>query len=219
MKKLILALDCSLRWTNVAISMNGEILVSERLDLGRRQAAELPEIVKSALSRAGYSFGQIGLIAVTNGPGYFTGIRVGVSYAAALAYGLGVQVAPVSTLRMLAQKNAPTLVAVYAGRERVYAASFGCEEELPTGEYKKDEIEGWLFAHRDAEVVSDAPEKTFLPDFLPRLGREVTQVLPDASEAARIAWNHPDSAVHPMELRASYHRSPVTQAGILAAAE
>ncbi|MCL2009947.1 MAG: tRNA (adenosine(37)-N6)-threonylcarbamoyltransferase complex dimerization subunit type 1 TsaB [Synergistaceae bacterium] len=211
MGKLILALDCSLRLTNVAVFLDGGVLISESLDLGRRQAAELPVIVKNAFSDAGRSFDQVGLLAVTNGPGYFTGIRVGVSYAAALAYGLGVKVAPVSSLHMLAGSSAertPVLAAVYAGRERVYAASFGCEDGLPVGEYGKDEIERWLLGHENAEVISDAPEKTFLPDL--GLGRKVSPVRPDASEAARIAWLNPASAVHPMELRVSYHRSPLT---------
>ena len=213
MENSILALDCSLRWTNVAVFQGGDILVSERLDIGRRQAAELPIIVKNALSDAGRSFGQVGLLAVTNCPGYFTGIRVGVSYAAALAYGLGVKVAPVSTLHMLAGLHArtPVLVAVYAGRERVYAASFGCfgcgdRVKLPTGEYGQDEIEKWLLEHKDAELVSDDPEKTFFPS----LGREALTVCPDASEVARIAWLNPDTAVNPMELRVSYHRGPLT---------
>lgn len=208
MEKLILALDCSLRWTNVAVFLGGDVLISERLNIGRRQAAELPIIVKNALSGAGRSFDQVGLLAVTNGPGYFTGIRVGVSYAAALAYGLGVKVVPVSTLHMLAgsqEKHTPVLVAVYAGQERVYAASFGCAGGLPTGEYIKSEIESWLLKHEDAEVVSDDPDKTFLPN----LGRPVVPIYPDASEVARIAFRHPDTAVHPMELRASYHRSPL----------
>ena len=206
MEKLILALDCSLRWTNVAVSLGGDVLVSESLDIGRRQAAELPSIINNALSDAGYSFAQVGLVAVTNGPGYFTGIRVGASYAAALAYGLGVKITPVSTLHMLASQRAgPVLVVVYAGRERAYAASFGCEDALPAGEYKQDEIERWLNGHEDAEVVSDDPGRTFLPD----LGREVSQVRPDASEVARIAWRSPDDAVHPTELRVSYHRSPL----------
>jgi len=181
-------------------------LVSERHDIGRRQAAELPLIVKSALFSVKRSFDQIGLLAVTNGPGYFTGIRVGASYASALAYGLGIEVAPVSTLHMLASSLTgpmPVLVVVYAGRERVYAASFGCEDELPTGEYKKDEIERWLSEHEDVQMISDDPEKTFLQQ-----GR-VLQVHPDASSVARIAWSSPDTAVHPMKLRVSYHRSPL----------
>jgi len=199
----------------VAVFSGGDVLISERLDIGRRQAAELPLIVKNALSGAGRPFDQVGLIAVTNGPGYFTGIRVGVAYSAALAYALGVKVAPVSTLHMLAnsqteqtfKERTPVLVAVYAGQERVYAASFGCEEgkeKLPAGEYKKDEIERWLFRHGNAEVVSDDPEKAFLP----HLGRKVTLVRPDASEVARIAWQFPGAAVHPMELRATYYRDP-----------
>jgi len=188
--------------------MNGNTLISERLDIGRRQAAELPVIVKNALSEAGYSFGQVGLLAVANGPGYFTGIRIGVAYAAALAYGLGVKVAPVSTLHMLAGsqlKKTPVLAAVYAGQERVYAASFGSDDALPAGEYKKDDIEKWLNRHENAEVVSDDPEKAFLP----HLGRKVTLTRPDASEVARIAWHSPETAVHPMNIRVAYHRDPL----------
>ena len=206
MGKLILALDCSLRWTNVAVLLGGDVLISECRDIGRRQAAELPLIVKDALSSVGRSFEQVGLLAVTNGPGYFTGIRVGVSYAAALAYGLGTQVAPVSTLHMLANsliELTPVLVVVYAGREHVYAASIGCEDGLPVGEYKKDEIERWLACH-NAKVVSDDPEKSFLP----YLGQEVFALQPNAAEVARIAWLSSDTAVNPMELRISYHRDP-----------
>jgi len=195
-----------LRWTNVAVSLSGDVLVSERHDIGRRQASELPAIVKSALSAVGCTFGQVGLLAVTHGPGYFTGIRIGVSYAAALAYGLGTKVAPVSTLHMLAnsqEKSTPVLAVVYAGREHVYAASFGCEDGLPVGEYKKDEIERWLACH-NAKVVSDDPEKSFLP----YLGQEVFALQPNAADVARIAWLSPDTAVNPMELRISYHRDP-----------
>ena len=128
MKDLILALDCSLRWTNVAVFADGGVLLSKCLDIGRRQAAELPLVVEGALKETGRAFSDIGLVAVTNGPGYFTGIRVGAAYAAALAYGLGVKIAPVSTLHMLAYprvlQSQPVLALVYAGRESVYAASF-----------------------------------------------------------------------------------------------
>jgi len=211
MEKLILALDCSLRWTNAAVFMGGATLISERFDIGRRQAAELPVIVKNALSETGHSFEHIGLLAVTNGPGYFTGIRIGVAYAAALAYALDVKVAPVSTLHMLAHPQirqalkTPVLAAVYAGQERVYAASFGSDNELPAGGYKKNDIEKWLGTHENAEIVSDDPEKAFLP----HLGRKITLVRPDAAEVAHIAWQSPETAVHPMNIRVSYHRDPL----------
>ena len=216
MGNLILALDCSLRWTNVAVFLDGAALVSERLDIGRRQAAELPGVVKNALAKAGYSFEHISLVAVTNGPGYFTGIRIGAAYAAALAYGLGIKVVPVSTLQMLKGQKDKTLVTVYAGQERVYAESFGYENNLPVGEYTMEGIVKWLDGDTDAPeaadvakiaevtIISDDPEKAFLP----RLGREITLVRPDAAEVARAAWLSPGNAVDPMKLRVAYHREP-----------
>ena len=165
---IILALDCSLRWTNVSVFAD-DLCVSRRLDIGRRQAAELPLIVEHVLEETNRALSDIGLIAVTNGPGYFTGIRVGASYAAALAYGLNVKVAPVSTLYMLAYpfilQSQPVLVLVYAGKRRVYAASFGrpspLDAELPEGEYEGGRLEEWFCenpARKKLLLVSDDPK-------------------------------------------------------------
>ena len=206
MTDLILALDCSLRLTNVAVSSGGGVLVSERLDIGRRQAGELPLIVERVLSDAGFAFRDIGLLAVTNGPGYFTGIRVGVSYAAALAYGLGVRVVPVSTLHMLAYSHTlrltPVLAVVYAGQKRVYAASFGCICDLPAGEYGEDAIGDWLSHHEDVAIISDDPQKIF------DVPGPVQRILPDAAVVARIARCSGEMAVSPLALKVFYHRNP-----------
>ncbi|MDR1978336.1 MAG: tRNA (adenosine(37)-N6)-threonylcarbamoyltransferase complex dimerization subunit type 1 TsaB [Synergistaceae bacterium] len=223
MSDLILALDCSLRWTNVAVLRDGDIFASKRLDIGRRQAAELPLVVESALSEANGAFGDVGLVAVTNGPGYFTGIRVGASYAAALAYGLGVKVAPVSTLHMLAYshilQSRPVLALVYAGRGRAYAASFGCARhlniaDLPAGEYGGDQLAAWLSSRegpgwKDVFLVSDDPGKA-VENLWPTPPQPVLQAPPDASVVAKIAWNARESGdvVSPMELKIFYHRDP-----------
>ncbi|MDR1377339.1 MAG: tRNA (adenosine(37)-N6)-threonylcarbamoyltransferase complex dimerization subunit type 1 TsaB [Synergistaceae bacterium] len=221
MKELILALDCSLRWTNVAVFADGGTLVSKHLDIGRRQAAELPLVVEGALKEARCAFGDVGLVAVTNGPGYFTGIRVGASYAAALAYGLGVKLAPVSTLYMLAYpgvlRSQPTLVLVYAGKGRVYAASFGCVQpwnDLPPGEYEGGQLDAWISSREDSGrnllLVSDDPQKAAENSGL--TSREISQASPDASIVAEIVWraqkSNASTVVSPMELKISYHRNP-----------
>ena len=210
MSDLILALDCSLRWTNVAVLMDGDVLVSECLDIGRRQAAELPLVVERLLTAARHGFKDIDLLAVTNGPGYFTGIRIGVSYAAALAYALGKRIVPVSTLQMLAYgsilESRPVLAAVYAGKERLYAASFGCVSGLSAGEYRHEELEQWLrAAPPELVIMSDDPEKA---TETANLSCPVLQALPDASIVARIAYREHNTAVSPMDLRIAYHRAP-----------
>jgi tRNA threonylcarbamoyladenosine biosynthesis protein TsaB len=238
MKNLILALDCSLRRTNAAVFLGsadggreGELLASESLDIGRRQATELPVAAERVLAAAGRRFDEVGLVAVTNGPGYFTGLRVGVSYAMGLAYGLKIDVVPVSTLYMLACPRAeagePVLALAYAGQGRVYAASFGCDDgdggkNLPAGEYDLAALESWLscracHAGQKTAIVSDDPQKIaqalklnqeLNPEAVQILGLPVLTSHPDAAAAARIAWRTRESAVAPMALRISYLREP-----------
>ena len=80
----LLAVDCSMRITGVALSECGKAVASESLDLGRRQSEELPLMAERLLSGVGWSWSDIGFVAVTNGPGYFTGIRVGAAWASAI---------------------------------------------------------------------------------------------------------------------------------------
>lgn len=209
MKDLLLALDCSLRWTNAAVFRDGNVLASERLDIGRRQAAELPATAERALRHAGGVLNDVGTIAVTTGPGYFTGLRVGAAWAAALAYGLKIEIVPVSTLRMLAYSHIlearPVLSVVYAGHGFVYAASFGCDNDLPAGEYTGIALEERLNGRQDILIVSDDPERACSAI---DLKRPVVQTLPDAAIVARIADSDRGAAIPPMALRISYHRAP-----------
>lgn len=207
----ILALDCSLRLTGVAVGRGGTILACESLDLGRRQAAELPLVAERALSAAGLGFADVGLVAVAGGPGYFTGIRVGVAYAVALAYGLGVRVVPVSSLEMLAASHPnpsgqEVLAVVYAGRGFVYAASFGAGTEgLPQGEYGGGALRAWVGEHPGAVAVSDDPDRAASAA---GLDFPILEVRPDVARAAELAWLRRASAVPPAEVRASYCRAP-----------
>lgn len=205
----ILAVDCSLRLTCAALAEGGRVLASEALDLGRRQAAELPLMVERLLRGVGWGWGDIGLLAAANGPGYFTGIRVGAAYASALAYGLGVLLVPVSSLEALALAGGMeggTLVLVYAGRNSVYSASFDCGDPLEQGEYRGSEISAWLASHEGIPIVSDSPERA-----AGALGWEAERILPvrpDAAALARAAWRARDRAIPPAELRPAYCRAP-----------
>ena len=207
----MLAVDCSLRITGVALAQEGKAVASESLDLGRRQSAELPLMAERLLAEAGWTWSDIGLVAVTNGPGYFTGIRVGAAWASALAYGLGVPVAPVSPLEMLAKSvegEGGVLSLVYAGRGAVYAASFRCGNPLEQGEYKGPEVAAWLEGREGIAIVSDdaARASSALGVELPA---RILEVRPDVARAAEIAWARREDAVSPMKLRLSYCRSPV----------
>jgi len=70
--------------------------------MNRGQAERLAPMVREAAVQAGVSFEQIDRVAVTTGPGSFTGVRVGLSFARALALSLGKPCIGVSTLEALA---------------------------------------------------------------------------------------------------------------------
>lgn len=97
---LALALDCAVSGLGVAVVRDGACLASLREE-GRDQAARLLPAVASVLRDAGVSRHELSLIAVTIGPGSFTGVRVGLAAARGLAVGLGVPLAGLSTTSVL----------------------------------------------------------------------------------------------------------------------
>lgn len=102
---IILSLDTAMNGCGVGLYDAGapQRSVSRYVPMLRGQAEALLPLVQEVLGEAGYTFADIGLIAVTIGPGAFTGLRVGLSAARSLALALDVPLAGVTTLEALAQ--------------------------------------------------------------------------------------------------------------------
>jgi tRNA threonylcarbamoyladenosine biosynthesis protein TsaB len=99
---IVLALDTALDACSVAIARDDAVLanLSERMQRG--QAERLAPMAREAADAAGVSFSELDCVAVTTGPGSFTGVRVGLSFARALALALSKPCIGVSTLEALA---------------------------------------------------------------------------------------------------------------------
>jgi tRNA threonylcarbamoyladenosine biosynthesis protein TsaB len=97
---LVLGLDCAISGLGVAVVRDGACLASLREE-GRDQAAGLLPAVASVLRDSGQNRSELSLIAVTVGPGSFTGVRVGLAAARGLAVGLGVPLAGLVTTSVL----------------------------------------------------------------------------------------------------------------------
>src|SRR5690606_9789500 len=72
------------------------------IDLGKGHAEHIMAIIGEALERAGLGYDAVGAVAVSVGPGSFTGVRVGVAAARGLALALKIPAIGVSTLEALA---------------------------------------------------------------------------------------------------------------------
>jgi hypothetical protein len=101
----------------------------------------------------------------------------------------------------------PVLAVVYAGQRYLYAASYGCGEDLPAGEYEGQKLESWLSRHEKVTVVSDNPQKAVATSGL-SCAPHIEQAFPDASIVAWIAWRAKETAISPMKLKISYCRDP-----------
>jgi tRNA threonylcarbamoyl adenosine modification protein YeaZ len=112
----VLALDTTLAACGVAVLRGDAVLVRRQAVLGRGQAEALLPMVRDAMAEAALPFAAVQLVAVTVGPGTFTGIRSG------LAAAIGCPCAGVTTTAALAAAvpDRPLLVAVDALKDEVY---------------------------------------------------------------------------------------------------
>ena len=96
----MLAFDCAVTGLSVAVVRDGVQLASHREE-GRDQAARLLPAIAETLRAAGVERREVSLLAVTVGPGSFTGVRVGLAAARGLAVGLGIPLAGLPTTSVL----------------------------------------------------------------------------------------------------------------------
>ncbi|CAN7563777.1 tRNA (adenosine(37)-N6)-threonylcarbamoyltransferase complex dimerization subunit type 1 TsaB [Pararhizobium sp. LjRoot235] len=129
---IVLAIDTAGTGCFAAVfdSTNDNVLASAGADIGRGHAEQLLAFIDEALAESGKALSDIDRIAVTIGPGSFTGIRVGVAAARGFALALGVPSVGVSILAALARSAAekypgrPVLAAMDAKREELYCQIF-----------------------------------------------------------------------------------------------
>ncbi len=99
---ILLSVDTSSRSGSVAIT-DGNALLAEWTDANaERHARWLMPAIDRLLGKSGKTISDIDLFACTTGPGSFTGLRIGVSVVKGLAWSLGKDVVPVSTLKVMA---------------------------------------------------------------------------------------------------------------------
>jgi tRNA threonylcarbamoyladenosine biosynthesis protein TsaB len=153
----VLGLDTATPDTVVALTVDG----AEPRELrhapapGERpgHAAELLPLARTLLDRAGLTFAGVERIGVGVGPGTFTGLRVGVATARALAQGTGAETVPVSTLRALAAAAGhagPVLAVLDARRGEAFAAAYIDDDELIAAVA--------VAPHRLPALIRDRPE-------------------------------------------------------------
>jgi tRNA threonylcarbamoyladenosine biosynthesis protein TsaB len=123
-----LALDTATDRASVALGVAGALPMEENISGARRHAASLLPALQGLLRRAGASLDDLEGIALSDGPGSFTGLRVGASVAKALVHARGVPLwtAPSLMVRAagVARGDGLVLSVANALRGEVYAAAY-----------------------------------------------------------------------------------------------
>jgi tRNA threonylcarbamoyladenosine biosynthesis protein TsaB len=99
---IILSLETSTDVCSVALHDNGTLLAGTEIHEPQSHAAQLPTLILSVLKTAGLDLGHVQAVAVTNGPGSYTGLRIGTSTAKGLCYALDIPLIALGSLELLA---------------------------------------------------------------------------------------------------------------------
>lgn len=124
----ILNLETSTKNCSVSLAKNGEtILCKEIAEQGFSHAEKLHVFIEEILNGANVKVNQLEAIAVSKGPGSYTGLRIGVSAAKGLCYALQIPLISIDTMQVLAKKavvDGLIVPMIDARRMEVYSAIF-----------------------------------------------------------------------------------------------
>ena len=190
----VLAIDTALAACSAAVldtDYGGGVLASDSLSMTRGHAEALMPLIYHVMQRARIAFSDLDRVAVTTGPGSFTGLRVGISAARGIALAADKPAVGVSTLTafaaplLAADDTTPVIAAIDARHDHVYLQVFGIGGRV-------------LIAPRLAPLIDaaraafDAPSRIVgsaaqaVADQLPR--GAALPLLVDVREAPDIIW-------------------------------
>lgn len=126
----ILSIETSTSICSVALHERGELCALAEIKEPGAHAEKLLQLVDDAFEQAGMSFGDLDAVAVSQGPGSYTGLRIGVSTAKGIAFGQDIPLIGINTLQAMAasqaiQRGEYVVAVLDARRKEVYTQTFG----------------------------------------------------------------------------------------------
>ena len=216
----ILAIDTTTSAFSVALRYNGEIFHHFEIAPRQHTLLALPTIDR-LLQQAGITLKDLTVIAVTKGPGGFSGVRTGISLVQGLALGAELPVIGISTLALLAQKAlrlqkaTHIITALDARQHELYWAAFingaaSIPEQVISPEqapFPSEKSENWTIIGSGWDAYSDILKNNASVSLFPISGEE-----PDALDLISLAEKayQEQLATSPLDLHPVYLRDKVT---------
>lgn len=151
---LILSLETSTTVCSVALAQDGILIGTSELRLEKSHSSHITVLIEQLVQNCGFSLQDLSAVAVSGGPGSYTGLRIGTSTAKGLCYALNVPLIAVSTLKAMALQ----VIKYTPEAERFYFAPMldARRQEVYTGIYAADLEEIWK---DQAHVLTEASYK------------------------------------------------------------
>lgn len=187
----ILALETSGFSGEVALLEGDNVVYQTLLTEGQRTAQSLAPGIAAALATTGWRASDLGLVAVTIGPGSFTGLRVGVTTAKTFAYAAGCEVLGIDTLDVVAAQ-APLVAGrglwavIDAQRAQLFAKHYVSGEQRWQGTTPAHIVSGddWLQQLGDDMATGEGLKR--FPPAHNVVARALWQ--PRAATVGKLAW-------------------------------
>ncbi len=100
---LLLNIETATETCSVALALNGQLIACQEVTETKAHAAKLTLLIEEVVTKAGYAYADIDAIAVSKGPGSYTGLRIGVSTAKGLCFALDKPLLAINSLASFAQ--------------------------------------------------------------------------------------------------------------------
>jgi tRNA threonylcarbamoyladenosine biosynthesis protein TsaB len=194
---LILSLETSTPVCALAIHKEGELLMETALHLEKSHSRELPVQARQMMETTGFSFQDLTAVAVAGGPGSYTGLRIGTSFAKGICYannipliGIGSLASMALKVRNMAGDDALYLAMMDARRMEVYMEVFNANMEtmVPARPVLLEEYDfDALLEARKCYIFGNGSDKA--RDIITHPNaRFIGDIHPGANEMGMLAW-------------------------------
>ena len=188
----ILCIETSTSCCSAAICIDGVAVASKENLAGANHASELPVFVEQLLAEARANQWHLDAVALSQGPGSYTGLRIGTSIAKGLCYGMNIPLIPVDTLQILCNSvdnqyligdtNTMYCPMIDARRMEVYTALYDTSTLNPLTKVTAQVIDEQSFAEElkvnkmyyfgsgadKCQSVITSSNATFIPNIVPQ---------------------------------------------------
>ncbi|MGQ9687755.1 MAG: tRNA (adenosine(37)-N6)-threonylcarbamoyltransferase complex dimerization subunit type 1 TsaB [Desulfobaccales bacterium] len=190
---LLLALETATDRGSLALLEDDQVVGEAFLDTPGSFLVHLLPALDGLFQQTGRALAEVGAICVSQGPGNFTGLRLGLATAQGLALASGCLLVPVPTLEVLAAPWAghphPVAVLVDAKRGEVYLGRFDCTGDFPEPVGEPERLPAAALGGRlKPPLLLTGPGLRACQDLVSAAGRPALAFAPEDRRQPQAAW-------------------------------